>query len=225
MNFDIHAGQIQGRRDFQEDEPGVVDTGFGLLAAVADGVGGQPWGAVASKLAVTACLQQAIEMCDSNEIMPNKLLAGAFSRAHNQIKDVCGNAPRYRKMATTLAAIYIRDQVLYRGWVGDSLIFRLRGGTLEILGAHPDMNNTWTDALMFGQRLLIDGLDEGQQVLSGDRILLATDGILTLERELVRDCLKSAQLPSEAAHALLNQINERDEPTQDNCTVVCLFAS
>lgn len=41
MNFKVHAGQIQGWHQSQEDEPGVIDTGTGLIARIAGGFDGQ----------------------------------------------------------------------------------------------------------------------------------------------------------------------------------------
>lgn len=225
MNVDLYGCQIQGARNAQQDELGFVDTGFGLMAAVADGLGGHPWGEVASKLAVTACLQHAIERCDCEDNTPNELLGDAIARARESIVDLCAQIPRYRKMGTTLAAIYIKDEILYRGWVGDSLIFRTRDGEIEVLGAHWGNTSAWTDALLFGEGYRPRGLDEGQPVLAGDRYLLATDGIAVLALDDIRDAMTQASTAQKAAQTLIQRVQDKADPGQDNCAVICLHVS
>lgn len=225
MKYDLYASQTQGARNAQEDDFGFVDTSLGILAAVADGLGGHPWGELASKLAITACLQHAIEKCDSKDNTPNELLAGAIARAQESIVDLCAEVPRYRKMGTTLATIYIKDEHIYRGWVGDSLIFRIRAGEIQSLGTPWGMGSVWTQALMFGQGCKPCGLDEGLAIHKGDRYLLATDGIAVLELDDINQCMAKASKASEAASELITRVQDKADPHQDNCTAVCLFVS
>ncbi|NWJ46895.1 MAG: serine/threonine-protein phosphatase [Chloroflexi bacterium] len=103
----------------------------GYLFVVADGVGGNRGGAVASHLAVESFFERFSELMA--EIKPAACLQLSFEAAHQALR-VRGEAElEVRGMATTLVAAYCAHNRVYIGSVGDSRLLLLRKGGLNRL--------------------------------------------------------------------------------------------
>lgn len=150
-------------------------------------------------------------------------------------------------MGTTLLAVVLQARRAYWISVGDSLLLRLRRGQLTRLNAnhsyaeafeqavadgeisaqaargHPDYH-LLTSALTGDSVPLIDCPEAGIDWLAEDRLLLASDGILSLAQAAILEVLQDAETPQQAAEALILAVEDRADPEQDNCTVVTLFA-
>ncbi len=186
-------------RDHQEDAYGYKpfakmterERAKGQLFVVADGVGGQEAGEVASKLAVETILQQyyaagvdAIESLHLALLMANQEVYAAAQKMG------------FQKMATTAVCAVIRDQELIIGHVGDSRAYLWHSDQLQRL----TVDHSWVTeqiaagalpanaALSHPYRSLItrslgnkpDVLPEIRHVdalADGDRIMLCTDGL------------------------------------------------
>lgn len=133
------ATTIVGRRKRNEDAY-VLDAELGLFA-VADGMGGHYGGEVASNLAVTALAEFWAQSADPDNTWPY-----AFDRAlgfhENRIDAAVRLANRricerrdgeLRNMGSTLAALVVRPTRAIVAHLGDSRIYRLRGGLLRQL--------------------------------------------------------------------------------------------
>ena len=112
-----------------------------LVGAIADGIGGGPYGDVASQLAVDACIDYLSSLKNSNSPSPDtatKELANAVKFANEAIITVQANDQRYKNMGTTLSCFWLKQSFtqgqantqgayqLHYSWVGDSRIYRIR---------------------------------------------------------------------------------------------------
>ncbi len=123
-----------GRRERNEDAFCVMPH-LGLFA-VADGMGGQEGGEVASQLVVSS-LVEFFEQVDrespteSEQADDEDRLGRAIQRAHRSV--VAHAEGALRQMGSTLAALLLRERHVVVAHVGDSRVYRLRDGALERL--------------------------------------------------------------------------------------------
>ncbi|OQX00388.1 MAG: hypothetical protein BWK80_61930 [Desulfobacteraceae bacterium IS3] len=93
--------------------------------AVADGMGGQKGGELASRIAVDTLKQYHH---DSEDIESH--LSGLIMSGHARISQLVQNNPEMRGMGTTLSMASIREHKVYWAHVGDSRIYLFRDGEL-----------------------------------------------------------------------------------------------
>ncbi|MBK7827491.1 protein phosphatase 2C domain-containing protein [Nannocystis sp.] len=133
------ASTTVGRRKRNEDAY-VLDAELGLFA-VADGMGGYSGGEVASHIAVTSLAEFWAASVDTDNTWPY-----AFDRSlglhENRIdaavrlanRRICARREgELRNMGSTLAALIVRPKTAIVAHLGDSRIYRLRGGVLTQL--------------------------------------------------------------------------------------------
>ena len=102
----------------------------GVLAIVADGMGGHRAGAVASQLAVETIMKSYYRQDTDN---PLKALKKAIIEANNIIYTIGMNASHYKGMGTTSTAFVLRDGKGYFAHVGDTRLYRFHNGEIELL--------------------------------------------------------------------------------------------
>jgi protein phosphatase len=223
---------IQGPRPENED---AGFTGPSLLV-VADGVGGNVGGAVASSLAVEV-VRAAFEQPRPEP--PGGRLVPAVVAANDRLGSAVAAHPGLAGMATTLTAAAITGSRVTVAHVGDSRAYLLRGGRLQQLTHDQTVVQSLVDAGVVGEQqarthplrsVLLAALhgapDDPQHVevirsdaLPGDRLLLCSDGLsgavdaAVLERVLVEEAL-----PAAAATRLVRAALAAG--THDNVTVV-----
>lgn len=203
-----HHIAIAGRSDVgklrrRNEDSFVVLPDLGI-AVVADGMGGHPGGDVASRLAAEACarfLSDAVAAGSADDDFVERFRATmeqAVQEAHHRIREHGSMEPHLEGMGTTLTAMITHpvSGVWVIGHVGDSRVYRLRGGELEQL----TRDDTWvqeqidrgemqaeTARLSPYAHLLTQcvGLEDppDAQILegageSGDLYLLCTDGLV-----------------------------------------------
>lgn len=168
----------------------------GLLVAVADGMGGHEHGAVASEAAVQALCRLVAEPRPPDAELA---LHTFILRAHRRLRERAlarGNG----NLGTTLTALWVFEQDAAWAHVGDSRLWRWRGGALAQLSRDhtrgefaardgrepPPAAGALAQNFLFGSRGLgndagirVDaGTDTGTLALSpGDRFLLCSDGL------------------------------------------------
>jgi protein phosphatase len=160
------------------------------LLVVADGIGGQAAGDLASSLVV-----QTVRRLDAPTDDVLEALAGAVHRANDRLAEVIEEDPTVDGMGTTLTAVVVDDQRVGLAHVGDSRGYLLRDRALSRLTTdHTFVQSlidegriTEEEAKTHPHRSLImralDGrhsVDADLQVLdlhTGDRILLCSDGL------------------------------------------------
>ncbi len=127
--------------DYQE----TFDTSsLGLVFAVADGMGGHPAGDVASRIACTAFVRTYYQMPVPKRLFYRGLTLfdcrPLVTRIVQTIKktdrEICKYACSHEKcqgLGTTLSVLVLKNNHAIIGHVGDSRIYRMRKGVLELL--------------------------------------------------------------------------------------------
>jgi serine/threonine protein phosphatase PrpC len=103
----------------------------GAIAVIADGVGGQKGGDVASKMAVETAL--TIFQDTDPRVPAKQLLKEIFDRANLAIYEAGMQDPSHGRMATTLTVCLFRDKELSIGHVGDSRVYLVRNEEIRRL--------------------------------------------------------------------------------------------
>lgn len=254
MWFEFASAQIQGRRSAQEDAVEVALPGAPteiapgsaerLVIAMADGMGGHVGGRIASSIVS----KRFVESVGGGETWAEKAVA-ALAQANQALRAATDKRPELDGMGSTLVGASIDRDGLAWVSVGDTGLFRLRGDVYERLnedhsfGAYLDeqaANGLITPEAAAQDRrrnqlfhaLLGDPIEHfecrGQRldVAPDDMVLLATDGLKTLEDAAVGAFLASHRdLPVvDLVRALLDAVEAADRPRQDNTTLFLLRA-
>ena len=166
----------------------------GWLFAVADGVGGQDKGEVASRLAVET-LQSGFRDFRSNE-SPSSFLQRLVQNANLKIYETASAAsPGGSSMCTTIVACLLRFDRVVVGHVGDSRCYLIRRGQAEVLTqdhtlvgeqvrmgilTHEEAAESERRHLLsrsLGANMFVNVELNEHQVLPGDILLLSSDGL------------------------------------------------
>lgn len=242
------AARTQGKRERQEDSFRLVELEGGdpriprLLLLVADGMGGQAAGDLASDSAAESFVRHA--QATRLESVPQHLRQ-CLDEANKAIASRVQEDPARAGMGTTMLAVVIDDGVAHWISVGDSVLYLLRGKALvrlnedhSLAGQYQEMvrrgelsqaeaerrggHNQLRSALMGDAIPLVDQSDKHNAVtlLRGDALLLATDGVLTLnEAEIASLATAARRSAKDLVETLLSAVIERDALRQDNTTV------
>lgn len=209
---------------FGEDDDFVA--AFGVLFAVADGVGGNSGGGVASKLALTAFDAQFYSSEKEPDALSTCLAAiqAAGERANRTILDVAANRPELAAMGCTLAGVCLAASGYLVFSAGDSRVYRLRNGCLKQLtvddsvvgaavqaghlsiaeAAQSPLRHTITNSL--GSRSFQLHLEAGPDLREHDRLLICTDGLHDrLSHEEIESVMAAGHSPEESARGLVDK--------------------
>lgn len=239
----VHSGILKGNdqdlgaRKEQQDAFGTKENENGLLAVLADGMGGLSNGATYSNLAKDTALRSfCIEGLESSD---EATLLRILKRAREAITDA-----DLRDGGTTFVAALIRNQQLHFVSVGDSRICLMRNGGLiqlnreHIYGRELDdlaangflsREDAETDSQRaaitsyLGKKddLLIDRNIKGIPLFSGDKVVLMSDGVYGyLPEEELTECLRNE--PQKAAAEVKRAVLAHANPHQDNLTIIVL---
>ena len=240
--------QIPGKREYQEDDYGLLDgRDLGLdgsehsMLLVADGMGGHVGGATASGL-LSKTFVEAYPQA-SGPIVDR--LRDCLEAANKAIAAAIAENPELDGMGSTLVAAVVSSEGLNWISVGDSPLWLFRDGQLERLNADHSMAPVLADLVATGRMTaeeaardpsrhslrsavmgddihLIDVSSQPVAVEKGDRLLLASDGLMTLSDQEIEAILRKTQdAPLEdSAAALIQAVEEAEHPHQDNTTVL-----
>ena len=123
--FGMFAWKLDGQRNL-------------YLGVVADGVGGQSAGEVASRLTVGA-IQNYFDQETQIEKNVSAHLERSIQVANESLQKASRESPERRGMSTTVAAVALANNRLYTAHVGDSRIYLLRDGRLRQIS----IDHTW----------------------------------------------------------------------------------
>ena len=231
----------QGQRDSQQDAFCVTgQEPSGILAAVADGMGGLVnSGAVSQALTETL----AEEFTPDPRFPPARQLQIAFQQAVGKVDALLRDHPS--RSGSTLVACLVQNGALSWLSVGDSRIYLWRDGgliqlnrehnffhdltllalqgdlTFEEADADPRCENL-TSYIGWGFPRSIEWNEDPVSLLPGDQILLVSDGVYrALSQDELASCLykSTAQRSAQSMHAL---IQKKDFSNQDNYTGIVL---
>ena len=132
-----------GRRREQNEDSLFIDDGMGLYV-VADGMGGHRAGEVASKLVVETIrdylkqnqsdgpVEDLTKVDPSLSIEARQLLAGIYL-SNRIVHQTSLSNEAYKGMGSTVSAVYFTKKTFIVANVGDSLIYLIRDGKIELL--------------------------------------------------------------------------------------------
>lgn len=241
--MDFALNSIIGKRENQEDYGVIKSSGAsgGVLALIADGMGGQVAGEVASSTAVNGFVESFTSNNSKN--LPLKLYV-AVHNANRALTTSISTNPKLRGMGTTLIAAQIDSNSISWISVGDSILYLYREKKLQRLNDDHSMMPKLQDSVRLGKITheearvhphrnalrsaltgeevpIIDLREEPFRLKKGDLILLATDGVLTLSEPEIGSILERCKDQSAKAivDQLLSAVTQKNKPRQDNTLV------
>jgi serine/threonine protein phosphatase PrpC len=239
--------EMVGRSDVgsvrQYNEDSIALDPENAAMALADGMGGHRAGEVASRMATEAIFNELkshipVFANAAGGHSPRLAIEQSIKRANKSVYDASQAAAAYQGMGTTVAAAVFYDNAVALGHLGDSRIYRLRGGVLQLLtrddsllrdqvelgiiaaaDAGESHNRSLVTRALGIERDISPHIHE-EDVLPGDMYLLCSDGLNDLvddaDIELILRSLRS-NLPL-AAHHLIQAA--KDNGGYDNISVI-----
>ncbi|MEW6683636.1 MAG: protein kinase [Nitrospirota bacterium] len=226
LTTEIGFASERGARERNEDYVGVFlgdETQRalrGVVAAVADGVGGSLGGRTAAELTVRGFVDGYY---GSPETIGVERAAGRALDAMNRWVFAQGRLdPCLANMATTFSALIVRGREAHVVHVGDSRVYRWRDGRLARLTIdhtlrHPDLHHVLYRAVGIEDTLRIDHSVE--PLRPDDRFVLCSDGVHgVLADRVLADLLLDPDSPQHAAERLVKRALEAGG--RDNATAL-----
>ncbi|MBL8847799.1 MAG: serine/threonine-protein phosphatase [Hyphomicrobium zavarzinii] len=248
LAFEHASRTTKGARSHQEDTalfwsgedaaaPGAV------VAVLADGMGGHAGGALASRMACESFIKAYADQDGPN----TERLIEALTAANQAIADTVDANPMLAGMGSTLVGVTFGADGIEWVSVGDSPLLLYRRGEIALLNedhslapeldrlaaagaisedeARRDPRRHMLRSAVTGDDIdLIDLSRRPLKVEPGDYIILASDGLQTLESmEIERIVAAYAEDGAVAvANALIRAVEALKDPHQDNATVVAV---
>ncbi|MFE2227022.1 PP2C family protein-serine/threonine phosphatase [Streptomyces kronopolitis] len=216
---------------------GNEDSGYAgpRLLAIADGMGGQAAGEVASSEVISTLVQLDDDVPGSDLLTS---LGTAVTRANDQLRVMVEEDPQLEGMGTTLTALLWTGQRLGLVHVGDSRAYLLRDGVLTQI----TQDHTWVQRLVDEGRiteeeatthpqrsLLMRALGSGdhvepdlsiREVRAGDRYLICSDGLSgVVSHQTLEETLASYHGPHETVQELIQLALRGGGPDNITCIV------
>ncbi|WP_231632965.1 PP2C family protein-serine/threonine phosphatase [Streptomyces clavuligerus] len=216
---------------------GNEDSGYAgpRLLAIADGMGGQAAGEVASSEVISTLVQLDDDIPGSDILTA---LGTAVQRANDQLRVMVEEDPQLEGMGTTLTALLWTGQRLGLVHVGDSRAYLLRDGVLTQI----TQDHTWVQRLVDEGRiteeeatthpqrsLLMRALGSGdhvepdlsiREVRIGDRYLICSDGLSgVVSHQTLEETLASYQGPQDTIQNLIQLALRGGGPDNITCIV------
>lgn len=213
------------------------DSGYAgpRLLAVADGMGGQAAGEVASSEVISTMVQLDEDVPGSDLLTS---LGTTVQRANDQLRVMVEEDPQLEGMGTTLTALLWTGQRLGLVHVGDSRAYLLRDGQLTQI----TQDHTWVQRLVDEGRiteeeatthpqrsLLMRALGSGdhvepdlsiREVRAGDRYLLCSDGLSSVvSHQTLEEALAGYHGPQETVQELIQLALRGGGPDNITCIV------
>lgn len=218
---------------------GQLNAELGVLAVVADGMGGHQSGSTASQLATDTISSYYHEHGLDD---PCLLLAASVERANAALFEAAAADPQLRGMGTTVTALLLREDRAYLAHVGDSRAYRIKDGAIrqfsedhsvvaELLRqglitpdeaeTHPD-KNLITRAVGTKALVQVDFIEEPETIAVGDVFLLCSDGLHGLVSSEEMATIAKGADPYQECRQLIELARERSG--HDNISVCVLAA-
>jgi len=240
-----------GKKRANNEDALLLDDQLGFYA-VADGIGGNEGGEIASRIAVETFARAMPDLLGEKDRTPPVgrvrtddpsvfALREAVSLANRAINQERSQNPGLADMGTTLTALLLRDKRAFIANIGDSRAYLLRAGKLLQLTedhsfvAEQVRAGTFTpeQARMSSYRHMITralGLAEDAKaditnhaLKKDDRFLLCTDGLTEMVNDAEISSILAASPPQKAVQQLLAAANERGGV--DNITAVVVWVT
>ena len=242
---DYWCSQIQGGREYQEDDVGFDESYSNqVLMLLADGMGGYVGGNIASQT-VLDTFSQAFKLENDENI--SKRLDNSLVKANNKLASIVANNPKLQGMGCTFVGVVLSYQDSNLHWisVGDSPLWIFRDGVLirlnedhskrididnklkkgEITALEARENparNALTSALTGVTPSLID--NHSEYIKNEDIILLASDGIFSLSNKEIEQIIHNSRINNaeEITNNLIEAVKNKKKENQDNTSVLII---
>jgi serine/threonine protein phosphatase PrpC len=240
LSWQVAAASDQGcvRQDNQDNYYISPDS---RIFVVADGMGGEAGGALASRLAIEAVEElfwERIPDCN-DEIAIQEWLVEAVSRANMHVYSVRVTNPDVKRLGTTIVVAAQSDTgSLHVAHLGDSRAYRITSEEICVLTQdhsvafellrlgkltpeqyeNSPFRSYLTRCVGHDAQVSID--QSPVRVGAGDWILMCTDGLTgVLQESEIFELVRSSESPEEACQKLISKTLEGGAP--DNVTVLC----
>ncbi len=209
------------------------------LLAVADGIGGQPYGEVASAEAVGVLsrLDSDLRAFDLADVDLISILTDGVRTIADRLTERAEREPETHGMGTTMTTLLFDGARFAAAHIGDSRGYLLREGALHRFTRDHTLVQALVDdgridpadaeghprGSLLMRALLSTGSGEADiwtfDTAPGDRVLLCSDGLTaTVVETVIKDFLGAFEDPGETVRRLIDLANEGGGP--DNITVV-----
>jgi len=229
------VGKVRKENEDSFYIPGEGDTA--KLFLVADGIGGQNHGKLASMMAIDSMVKHVVRNYASKKDK-EELLREATLSANDSIRRFSKESSEFEGMGTTLVSMLIENNEAYIAYAGDSRCYMIRNNIISQL----TIDNSYVQYLLqkgaitieeaqtHPQRNLITkavGLEgnfypeyEKVSLLPGDILLVCTDGLTTMlsDEEIIHIILKKKRNIQNASQDLVKAANAKGGV--DNITAI-----
>ena len=217
-----------------------------ILAVLADGMGGQGAAGSGATASETACRSFIGRYAEAGGSVADRL-GGALSASNESIANRKQAEPELGDMGTTLIGASFHQGNMQWVSVGDSLLYLYRTGAVQRLNEDHSLapmldqlaergemtreealnhrsRNAVRSAVMGHEIELTDLQQEAYPLQDGDVILLASDGLDTLDSDVIAAVIQSraAAGPEAIADALLRAVEDAGKPDQDNTMIMAI---
>lgn len=235
--MDVGFRTDKGRRRFNNEDAFFVMKNDRVFV-VADGVGGNNSGEIASRTA-TKQIADFVKENDIDSMDPVDFLLKAIEKANAKVYDLSKKYKENNGMATTTVIAYLKGSWLYILNVGDSRAYIYEQGYLrQLTEDHTYVNTlvklgiiTKEEAEVHDERYKITKAVGAEadiepdisriKISRGDKIILCSDGLSgELGDEGMEEILAKEESMTETCRLLVDAANEHGG--NDNITVICI---
>lgn len=198
----------------------------GVVALVADGMGGHARGEIASDIVL-----RKLEHSIGSTLEPHDLVS-AIKTANRAVYDLASSNPEYRGMGATLVGVLINETNCIYFNVGDSRAYRWRGGVLQQMSIDHVPPSPRGHARSHAVSQSLGGAPYFREVTPavgsfdlyiGDRVMLCSDGLTDVLNESEIGAGLSSGSPEYCVTQLLDQVVSGGAP--DNVTIIVIAFS
>ena len=239
LSVAIGNAQIIGTRERQDDSFATSIMPYGVMAIVADGIGGYINGNLASKIAVETYLDEFERRNATDNISYYFQTSAVLS--NGRIRDEFGEA----KGGTTAVAVVLTEGKMYWTSVGDSNIAVIRNKRLIEINRKENVKNWLEDQYLAGainkeaamggpmdKRLVnylgYDGFKKASEsdrpilLKKKDQILIYSDGVEVIGQIELENIMSRKGTAQKKAEMIMEAIENKKVNSKDNSTIIIL---
>lgn len=239
LSVEIGNAQIIGTREKQDDSFATGIMPYGVMAIVADGIGGYINGNLASKIAVETYLDEFERRNATDNISYYFQTSAVLS--NSRIRDEFGEA----KGGTTAVAVVLTEGKMYWTSVGDSNIAVIRNKRLIEINRKENVKNWLEDQYLAGainkeaamggpmdKRLVnylgYDGFKKASEsdrpilLRKKDQILIYSDGVEVIGQIELENIMSRKGTAQAKAEMIMEAIENKKVNSKDNSTIIIL---
>lgn len=213
------------------------------LFLVADGIGGQKGGAVASQLLVDTIPPVLVPSLHADELTARdlgELMQHSIECAHEAMTMMASNEPNLAEMGSTLVLAVLAGDSLFLTHRGDSRAYLVRGDIIAQLTKDHSVVQSLIDAGVLTieeashhafRHVILESVNTKRRysampvqelkLLPGDRLLFCTDGLTdVVDHELLGFTIAHEEDPQSAADVLVKRALDNDSKDNISCIIV-----